>query len=357
MPISVTCECGKQLQAKDEFAGRRTSCPNCGRELVIPSLGNEPNPYLSGPTFEPGPPKVVIADQPRTSGKAVASLVLGIISIFCCLTSVPGLILGVFGLGEANRNGGSVRGQGLAIAGIITSCLGLFMFIPVGLLIPAASKAKEAARRAQCMNNMKQIGLAIYNFESSNGNFPPQAITDADGKPLLSWRVAILPYVEEYSLYQQFHLDEPWDSPHNKALIAAMPRVYACPSTSTPDEIAAGLTHYQAFAGPGSVMDPAAIRPQPEGLPRGTLISTITDGTSNTILVAESSNPVEWTRPDDMPFTPKGPPPPVGSKHPGGYNVLFADGSVRFLMSTLAGQILESLITKAGGEVIGPGAY
>ncbi len=80
------------------------------------------------------------------------------------------------------------------------------------------------------MNNLKQIGLAMHNYESTFGTFPPAYIADkATGKPLLSWRVAILPFLEQDALYKQFHLDEPWDSAHNKTLIARMPPVYRSP--------------------------------------------------------------------------------------------------------------------------------
>ena len=79
------------------------------------------------------------------------------------------------------------------------------------------------------MNNEKQIALAMHNYHAANDHLPPAAIKDKAGKPLLSWRVAILPYLEQAALYNKFHLDEPWDSPHNKALIASMPAVYACP--------------------------------------------------------------------------------------------------------------------------------
>jgi prepilin-type processing-associated H-X9-DG protein len=359
MPINVTCECGKTLQAKDEFAGRRTSCPNCGRELIIPAAAAS-DPYLGGPTFEPGPAKVAVVSEPRTSGKAIASLVLGIFSFFCCLTNIPGVILGVMGLNEANRSDGHVKGQGLAIAGIITSCLSLLMVVPavlIALLLPAVQSAREAARRMQCTNNLKQIGLAMHNFHSSYNALPAQAITDADGKPLLSWRVAILPFLEQDALYKQFHLDEPWDSPHNRSLISQMPATYACPSSTDPNQVASGMTSYQVFAGAGTLMDPSVSRFAAPGTTLGVSFGQVPDGTSNTVLVAECGNPVEWTRPDDMPFTPKGPAPPVGSKHPGGYNALFADGSVRFLKSTMTGQFLEALITRAGGEVISSDAY
>src|SRR5271166_372859 len=93
----------------------------------------------------------------------------------------------------------------------------------IALLLPAVQAAREAARRAQCTNNLKQIALAMHNYASANNCFPPAATYTRDGKPLLSWRVLILPYLEQASLYNQFHLDEAWDSPNNKPLGDRMP--------------------------------------------------------------------------------------------------------------------------------------
>jgi hypothetical protein len=96
-------------------------------------------------------------------------------------------------------------------------------------LLPATQSAREAARRAQCTNNIKQIMLAMHNYHSANNSFP-RDITDKDGKPLLSWRVAILPYIEQAELYNKFKLDEPWDSPHKKELLKEMPTSFNCPT-------------------------------------------------------------------------------------------------------------------------------
>ena len=94
----------------------------------------------------------------------------------------------------------------------------------VNLLFPAVGAAREAARRAQCTNNLKMLGLAMHNYLAAHNNtFPSPALPGKDGKPALSWRVALLPYLDQQSLYDRFHLDEPWDSPHNKALIKEMP--------------------------------------------------------------------------------------------------------------------------------------
>ena len=210
----------------------------------------------------------------------------------------------------------------------------------VGLMLPAVQSAREAARRAQCVNNFKQIGLAMHNYHDTTGAFPRPG-TDKDGKPLLSWRVAILPYLEQQALYQKFHLDEPWDSPHNKALINEMPPVFACPSRVNQP----GMTTYRGFLGKGAFFE--------EGQATG--IANITDGTSNTIMVVEATEAVPWTKPDsDLPFDPAARPSlyGAGSPHPGGFNALFCDGSVRFIKNSVAVQVFKFLITKAGGEVV-----
>jgi len=145
-------------------------------------------------------------------------------------------------------------------------------------------------------------------------------------------------------LYNQFHLDEPWDSPHNKALIDRMPAVYACPS----DPGAPGMTPYRVFVGEGAAFD----------LARGKGIAEFTDGTSNTLLVVESDEEVPWTQPEGLPFDPQADAVTgIGSAHPGGANVALADGSVRFLKDTIDAMVLKFLITSNGGEVINADAF
>ena len=136
------------------------------------------------------------------------------------------------------------------------------------------------------------IGLAMHNYVSVNNAFPAPAIMGKDGKPALSWRVAILPFLEQQPLYDKFHLDEPWDSPHNKELIKEMPQVFVCPSRS---DVAPGTTTYRVFTGPGALFEAG----QQKGL------QIVTDGTSNTILAVEAKEAVPWTKPDsDLPFDP-----------------------------------------------------
>jgi prepilin-type processing-associated H-X9-DG protein len=216
-----------------------------------------------------------------------------------------------------------------------------------GVFMPARIASREAASRAQCVNNLKQVALAYHNYHSATNAFPAPATVDKDGKPLLSWRVVILPYLEQQALYNKFHLDEPWDSPHNKALIKEMPMTYLCPSRKKPEE---GTTTYQVFVGEGAMFSAAG---------EGTQIASITDGTSNTILVVEANDAVPWTKPDDLKFDPNAKPSlrGAGSPHPGGFNAAFGDGSVRFIKNSINLITWQALITRAGGEVVAADAF
>jgi prepilin-type processing-associated H-X9-DG protein len=215
----------------------------------------------------------------------------------------------------------------------------------VALLLPATQSAREAARRAQCTNNIKQIMLAMHNFHAAN-NFFPKDITDKDGKPLLSWRVSILPYIEQNDLYNKFKLDEPWDSPHNKELLKEMPTSFKCPSLAKPEPF---TTTYCGFTGLGAMFETG----------EGIGMANVTDGTSNTIAVAEAKDAVPWSKPGDLPFDPQANPSlyGAGSSHPGGFNCGFADGSVRFIKNSINAITFKALITRNGGEVIAADAY
>jgi len=213
----------------------------------------------------------------------------------------------------------------------------------VALLLPAIQAAREAARRNSSLNNVKQIMLGLLNYESARGAFPTQAIRSADGKPLLSWRVQILPYIEQQALYKQFHLDEPWDSEHNKQLISQMPEIYLDPSSRlSPTD---GLTSYLGVAGEGRLFD--------GGRAVGMKLSAIRDGTSNTIAVVQvdDADAVEWTRPEDWELEDSDPFAGLGGLHPGGVFVAgFCDGSVRTISVGLDPDVFKALLTVGGGE-------
>lgn len=203
----------------------------------------------------------------------------------------------------------------------------------------AVQKVREAAARTQSANNLKQLAIAMHNYHDANGAFPPAAIYDKDGKALLSWRVLILPYIEQDNLYRQFHLDEPWDSEHNKKLLDKMPKTYVSPVAGNAQEHKAS---YLGFAGKGALFDGT----------KGKRIADISDGTSNTIMFIETKGGVEWSKPGDVPFDADKPLPKVGGLHANGTNAAFCDGSVRFLSDAIKEATLKALVTIAGGEVI-----
>ncbi len=213
----------------------------------------------------------------------------------------------------------------------------------VSLLLPAVQAAREAARRSQSTNNLKQIGLALHNYYDAHKALPARAIFDKNGKPLLSWRVQILPYIEQDALYRQFHLDEPWDSEHNKKLIPQMPAVYQNPSAPRRP----GMADYLAVSGKGLMFDGT----------KGRSFAEVRDGTSNTIMVVEADpqRAVIWTKPADWEYNDRKPLDGLGNSHPGGFNVLFGDASVRFISKTIDPKTWHALLTIAGGE--SPGGF
>ena len=155
--------------------------------------------------------------------------------------------------------------------------------ILVALLLPAVQASREAARRMQCSNNLKQIGLAMHNYHDVYKGFPAAYIADENGKPLHSWRVALLPYLEQQHLYEQYNFNEPWDSPNNLQVAQQMPEVFRCPDA--PSAPGSNLTNYVVIVG-----DPSQKPIQSLFLPNHwTNFSEITDGTSNTIMVVETS--------------------------------------------------------------------
>ena len=210
------------------------------------------------------------------------------------------------------------------------------------MLLPAVQSAREAARRAQCTNNLKQIALAMHNYQATFNAFPKSAITDKDGKPLLSWRVAILPYIEQGPLYKQFKLDEPWDSPHNQALIKEMPRVFTCPERTKVDPF---TTTYRVFTGPGALFE--------KGKSIG--VAEVTDGTSNTVMVveAEGGGSLDEAR-RRAGIRPGGSRLALwrGGPHNGGFNAAMGDTSIRFFANSIDAKRFRELVTRNGGEAI-----
>jgi hypothetical protein len=204
-------------------------------------------------------------------------------------------------------------------------------------LLEGLTKVRTVTRRAESTNNLKQIALAMHNYHDTYGTFPAAANYDKDGKPLLSWRVHLLPFLEHGQLYKQFHLDEPWDSEHNKTLIARMPRVFKAGVEGAKE----GETVYQGFHGKGAFFEEK----------KGIRITEIPDGTSNTCMVLEAGRAVTWTKPEDIPFDPAKALPKLGFR-PDGFFAAYCDGSVRFIRRATKEKTMKAIITRNGGEVI-----
>jgi hypothetical protein len=200
--------------------------------------------------------------------------------------------------------------------------------------------------RAQSVNNLKNIGLALHGFHDARKQLPSAGvggpmrdIIAPDGKPLLSWRVAILPYIDELPLYNRFDFSQPWDHPTNKELIKLMPQVYVVPGA--PESKETGMTHYRVLVGPQTMFEPGQ---------RITLVG-VTDGSSNTIMAVEANEPTIWTKPDDLPFDPKAPLPKFGVS-PDGFHALFGDATVRFIRAGTSPDTVRAMITRNGNETV-----
>ena len=296
MPIHFTCpHCGLTTDVDDQYAGQTVSCVQCKKPVTMP--GTPPSGTAEPPKPRPG----------------------------CRFTLVKVLVA-------------------VIVIGVL-----------VALLLPAIETAREPARRAACRNNLKQIGLAMHAYHEKYGCFPPAYIPDENGKPMHSWRVLLLPFMEYKTLYNQYHFDEPWNGPHNMTLAELTLPEYRCPSDPSPPK--PGITNYVMLVGPHAISDG----------PTGRRLADITDGTANTIMVVEVAGAdINWLEPRDldaskMTFKIGSPgrdskPPIVDicSGHPSVANVLFCDGSVKSISKETDPKLLEAMTTIDGGETVDP---
>ena len=202
------------------------------------------------------------------------------------------------------------------------------------LLLPATQSARQAARSVESQNNLRQIGIALHNHHEQTGTFPAAHSTDELGTPLLSWRVHLLPYLDHQDLYDRFHLNEPWNSPHNSTLIPLIPDVYQKPDRSLEE----GQTCYQAIQLDEGVF-PTPTRTE-FGIvpPPGIDLQQVTDGPSNTIAVVEvdSDLGVVWSRPVNYQVDLVAPLSGLNENQSDGFLALFLDGVVRVVSSDIA---------------------
>ena len=205
-------------------------------------------------------------------------------------------------------------------------------------------------RRPRCENNLKQIGIALHSYHEEHGCFPPPYLADASGKPMHSWRVLLLPYMDGQHLYERYRFDEPWNGPNNSKLAGEVPYMYRCADVPPGSTTA---TAYLAVVG-ATTMWPAS----------GTVkLDDITDGTDQTLAVVEVENSgVNWLEPRDLQLAPRmlafdsrrshG----IQSahrheeNHQSGTWAVFADGSVRFMGNEITAEKLRALLTIHGGD-------
>ena len=203
-------------------------------------------------------------------------------------------------------------------------------------------RAERESTSTHLMNNLKQIGLAMHNYHDVHRTFPPAYQADASGRPLLSWRVLILPYLEQDALYREFHLDEPWDSDHNKKLIERIPAVYQSPGSAA----GPGKTNYLTVRGPNTIF------PGKDGVG----MSDITDGTANTVLVVEASDQkaVVWTKPDDLEYNDADPAAGIMGLRREGFLATLCDGSAILIRSSLDSEVIRCLFLRNDGKSVPP---
>ena len=226
------------------------------------------------------------------------------------------------------------------VVGITVGIVGLIILASI-LLMPSVSIPRVAARRTQCLNNMRQIAIATLNYELKNGHFPPAYIADENGKPMHSWRVLLLPHLEQKTLYDRYRMDEPWDGPNNSKLHDEIVSVYRCPSSSSGEH----CTDYVLITGEGTAFEDD----------QTIVIGDITDGSSNTIMVAEiSGSDIHWMKPQDIALSQflgleKAATTP---NHSSTKNIALFDGSVHSIGVEANTEELKKLVLIADGEVV-----
>jgi hypothetical protein len=278
----------------------------------------------------------------QSNGVATAALVLGIVSL-CIgwLAAVPAIVCGVLGLSRSKVTG---TGQGSAVAGLVLGGIGMVVpFVLMAILLPAVQKVREAAARTHDVNNFKQVGLAVINQEVTNKRLPPPYVVGPDGTPNrgLSWRVGLLPYLEQDALYLRFKLDQPWNSPANSPM--SQPVVPQYLSVIDPPD---NQTRVRVFVGPGTLFEDS------QEWQTKSSIGRIKDGASNTLLAVETADTVPWAAPQDIPYQPGGPLPALGHPTRNVILVMMADGSVKTVKKTISPVVLHALITRNGGEAL-----
>lgn len=218
--------------------------------------------------------------------------------------------------------------------------------IMIGLLLPAVQKTREAGARMTEQNNMKQIALGQFNHESTTNSFAgPFHSENGQINRDLSWRVSVLPFIEQDSVYRMIDRKAAWNSPANQAATNLPIKTYGSPYDGADS---GKTTGFKVFVGGGAIFDDTPGAPPARSV-------MITDGTSNTIMFIAAQDQVPWASPQDIKYSPTTPLPKFGHINgpKTGFNVSMADGSVRFIRAGYNEQTLRLMITKADGQAVG----
>jgi len=244
------------------------------------------------------------------------------------------LVLAAMAFRQALRSGWQSGKGSAATAGVVITLLSVLQYY----YWRAVDRVRIATDLTQVMGNLKQLGMAMLEYEKANGALPPTALYGRDDKPLLSWRVLVLPYLEQEDLFKQFRLDEPWDSVHNLALLPRMPEVYAAPEERKPAE--PYTTFYQVIVGKGTAFEPR----------HRVALKDILGGPSENFLVVEGGHPVPWTKPEDISYEPDRPLPELGGIFRYGFAAGMADGSVHMIHRETSEATIRAFISRNGKD-------
>jgi prepilin-type processing-associated H-X9-DG protein len=298
MVVRFVCpHCGVVTEIAEKYIGQTGPCAHCGKAITIPLPEGEVE---------------VLARSGRRTPLVVFAVVLVV----------------------------AMAGSALLVVGLVK--LG-------ARLLPALSGHEAAAERALCADNLRRIAEAMSLYEQANGCFPPAYLADKHGKPMHSWRVLLLPYLDEQDLADRYNFNEPWNSANNRAVTDVTLGLFQCPSQPG---VVGPVTNYMMVVGSHTISNGREPR----------RIAQITDGLGNTIMlveVADSTTP--WAEPEDLHFdklhfTINGRTrrelPEISSHHPHGANVAFCDGSVRLLKDSTSPHLVKALLTVDGGEAV-----
>jgi hypothetical protein len=287
MAIEFTCPlCGKQTVVADQYAGQTGPCANCGGQITIPLASSLPGKGFAGPT-----------SAPKSGGGGVLMVVLGILAV-CLLVCCGGGVM-------------------------------LFFF--------GRSQVRLTQDRIMSQNNLRQLGVALHNYHDTHKSFPPAVVTDADGKPLYSGRVLLLPFLEQAAVYERFDKSKAWDSAENQALSQVVIPTFQDPAnkTGSPER-----SDYVFVTGKGTAFDGN----------KSVRLTDMTDGTSNTIVaICTSGGPANWAAPQEWNVESGVVP---AASQPDNIQVLFADGSVQVMKPQHFQQNIRSLASHSGGDVV-----